>query len=40
MKYFIFIIILLILLVGCDDGVNQCQQSGHSLETCLHTLAR
>lgn len=40
MKYFIFIIILLILLVGCDDGVNQCQQAGHSLETCLHTLAR
>lgn len=40
MKYFVFIIILLILLVGCDDGVNQCQQAGHSLETCLHTLAR
>lgn len=40
MKYFIFIIILLILLVGCDDGVNQCQQAGHSLETCLHALAR
>lgn len=40
MKYFVFILILLILLAGCDDGVNQCKQSGHSLETCLHTLAR
>lgn len=40
MKYFVFILILLILIVGCDDGVSQCQQSGHSLEVCLNTLAR